>query len=98
MTRQGAVDDDPAPPRRRREPVETMEYAAMLRRMIAAYTERVANADVEDLADMIAIAGELDAAIGVAVRSSRQRWGRSWADIARAAGTTRQAAQQRWGD
>jgi hypothetical protein len=78
-------------------PVETPEYAAMLRRLIRAYGRRVANADVEDLAEMIELRGELDQAIAAAVKSSRERHARSWADIGRAAGTTRQAAYQRWG-
>lgn len=78
-------------------PVETTEYAAMLRRMIGAYALRVSDADVEDLADMIDMRDALDDAIAQAVRNSRERSGRSWTDIARATGTTRQAAQQRWG-
>lgn len=82
---------------RRNPPVETMAYAAMMRRMLAAYGRRVADADVEDLAELIALRSLLDETIATAVRSSRDRHGRSWADVARAAGTTRQAAQQRWG-
>lgn len=77
--------------------VETTSYAAMMRRMVAAYGRRVADADVEDLAELIALRDQVDLTIATAVRSSRERHGRSWADIARAAGTTRQAAQQRWG-
>jgi hypothetical protein len=77
--------------------VETMEYAAMMRRMVRAYGRRVADADVEDLAELIALRAQLDETIASAVSSSRERHGRSWADIARATGTTRQAAQQRFG-
>lgn len=80
-----------------RREVETLEYARMMRRMIAAYGRRVADADVEDLAELIALRAEVDQAIAYAVRTSRARHGRSWADIARATGTTRQAAQLRWG-
>jgi hypothetical protein len=77
--------------------VETSEFGKMMRRMVRAYGRRVADADVEDLADMIAVRDELDQQIAEAVHTSRQRHGRSWADIARATNTTRQAAQQRWG-
>lgn len=83
--------------RRRSEPVETMEYAAMMRRMVRAYGRRVADCDIEDLAELIALRGDLEAAIADAVHATRERHRRSWADIARATGTTRQAAQQRWG-
>lgn len=77
---------------------ETTEYAAMMRRLIAAHGRRVADADVEDLAELIALHDDLDEAIAYAVRESRRRSSRSWADIARATGATRQAAQARWGD
>lgn len=69
----------------------------MMRRMLRAHGRRVADCDVEDLADLIALRGELDDAIALAVTTTRERHGRSWADIARAAGTSRQAAQQKWG-
>lgn len=81
-------------PKRERE---THEYAAMMRRMLAAHGRRVADADPEDLADLIALRGSLDAAIGDAVRGQRSSFGTSWSDIGRALGITRQAAQQRYG-
>jgi hypothetical protein len=77
---------------------ETTEYAAMMRRMIRAWGHRVADADVEDLAEMIAARRDLDAAIASAVHNSRNRHGRSWTDIGRAAGITRQSARERWLD
>ena len=41
---------------------------------------------------------EVDAAIGQAITGLRSpQWSYSWADIARVLGTTRQAAQQRYG-
>lgn len=76
---------------------ETFEYAAMMRRMIRAHGRRVAHADPEDLAELIALHDELDAAIADAVAGQRNTYGRSWADIARGTGTTRQAAQMRYG-
>lgn len=80
------------------EPMETPEYAAMLRRMIRAYARRVADADDVDLAEMLRVRDEMEQAVRDAVRGQRERHGRSWADIARGLGTTRQAAQMRFGD
>lgn len=82
---------------RKRGKVEHAEYAAMMRRLIAAHARRVADGDVEDLAELVALRNQLDAAIGDAVHGMRAAHGRSWADIAQATGTTRQAAFQRWG-
>lgn len=88
-------------PRRRskraKRQVETPDFAKMLGRMIKAHGRRVADADPEDLADLLALQAVLDAAIAAAVTGQRDQLGRSWADIATAAGTTRQAAFQRWG-
>lgn len=77
--------------------VETPEYAAMLRRMIRAYARRVADADDVDLAQMLQVRAELDDAIAAAVAGQRERHGRSWAEVARGLGVTRQAAQMRYG-
>lgn len=68
----------------------------MMKRMIAAHGRRVADGDVEDLAELLDLQAALDAAIAHAVQGQREDHGRSWADIARAAGTSRQAAQKRW--
>lgn len=83
--------------RRRKVERETFEYAAMMRRMLRAHGRRVADADPEDLTDLIALRDDLEAAIADAVRGQREQHGRSWADIARGLGTTRQNAQQRYG-
>ncbi len=64
--------------------------------MLAAYARRVASGDVEALAQMTALAAELDKAIGQAVTGLRG-FGYSWAEIVLRLGITRQAAQQRWG-
>ena len=77
---------------------ETPEYRAMMVRMLRAYGRRVADADDVDLGDMVGLRDELEAAIADAVRGQRERHGRSWADIGRALGITRQAAQQRYTD
>lgn len=81
---------------RRKRDVETIDYAGMMRRLIRAHGRRVAEADPEDLRDMLALRGELDSAIAEAVAGQRAN-GHSWTHIADAAGTSRQAAQQRWG-
>lgn len=82
-------------PRRVRE---TPDYAAMVRRIIAAHGRRVADADPEDLAELVAMRDVLEEAITEAVRGMRALHGRSWGDVARGLGTTRQAAQMRYGE
>jgi hypothetical protein len=82
---------------KRKKIYETTDYAAFIRRAIAAHGRRVADADVEDLAELLALREDLDRAIAVAVAGQREGLGRSWADIARASGTSRQAAEKRWG-
>lgn len=76
--------------------VETMEYLRMLRRLIAAAGKRVAEADEPELRALIQCQDDLDEAIARAVAGMREREC-SWAYIAQATGTSRQAAQQRWG-
>lgn len=81
---------------RPRRVVENDEYAAFLRRVIRAYSRRVAAGDIEAIADMAATADQMDTAIHDAITGLRNV-GYSWADIALRLGVTRQAAQQRWG-
>lgn len=69
----------------------------MLRRMIRAYGRRVGEADDVDLAEMVELRAVLEEAIAAAVTRQRVEFGRSWADIARGLGTTRQAAHERYG-
>ena len=83
-------------PTRRRRVVENDQYAAFVRRVIAAYSRRVAAGDVDAISDMTRLAAELDDAISQAVTGLRAA-GYTWADIAARLGVTRQAAQQRWG-
>ena len=83
--------------KRRRRSVETKEFGAMVTRMIRAYGRRVANADMEDLTDMAAMRALLDEAITNAVSHLRDHHEFSWSAIGEAVGTTRQAAQQRYG-
>jgi hypothetical protein len=71
------------------------EYIAFGRRIMRALSRRVSTADPEDLGEMLELAAELDECIVRAVRGLREN-GFSWAEIARATGTTRQAAHARW--
>jgi hypothetical protein len=84
-------------PNRPKRVVENEEYAAFLRRVIRAYSRRVAAGDIEAITTMTAIAAEMDTAIRDAITGLRSGSGYSWADIALRLGVTRQAAQQRWG-
>ena len=83
-------------PKRQRRITENDEYAAFLRRAIRAYSRRVASGDIDAIADMAALADDLDVAIRDAITGLRAQ-GYSWADIGARLGITRQAAQQRWG-
>ncbi|HEY9522301.1 MAG TPA: hypothetical protein VIR33_03610 [Thermopolyspora sp.] len=82
---------------RRRREVETTDYLAMVRRLIAAAGKRVGDADEIELAELVELRDHLERAIAEAVTIQRGRWGRSWAEIGRGLGTTRQAAQQHYG-
>ena len=71
------------------------EYIAFCRRILRAMGRRIGSADPEDLGEMLALRDELDEAIVKSVVGLRES-GYSWAEIARATGTTRQAAFARW--
>ncbi len=83
-------------PKRPRPAVENDAYNAFTRRVLAAYSRRVATGDVDALTAMTALSADIDTAIAQAVTGLRG-FGYSWADIAARLGVTRQAAQQRWG-
>lgn len=93
-TRSGVKKPLTAKPRRRI--TENDEYAVFIRRVIRAYSRRIAAGDIDALIDMARVADELDIAIHHAVTGLRNG-GYSWADIANRLGITRQGAQQRWG-
>ena len=76
--------------------VENDEYGEFIRRILHAYSRRIADGDVEALSLMTGLADELDDALAQAVKGLRDR-GYSWAEIGARLGITRQAAQQRWG-
>jgi hypothetical protein len=86
----------PARSRKRRSSVENDDYAAFARRIIRAHGRRIAEGDVDGLADLLTLQAELNAATQTAVNGLRA-FGYSWAEVAARLGVTRQAAQQRWG-
>ncbi len=87
---------NPLTPKRPVRVRENDEYAAFARRVLRAYTRRIADGDVEALTLMTDLADEIDTAISQAVTGLRA-FGYSWAEIGSRLGVTRQAAQQRWG-
>jgi hypothetical protein len=76
--------------------VETGEWLKMLHRLFRAAARRVADADEVELRELFELRAEFDQTIAQAIAGMRSR-GVSWAYIAQATGTTRQAAQMRWG-
>jgi len=69
----------------------------MVRRMLAAYGRNVGDGDPADLADLLALDEQLHSIIQTTVTHMRVKQEWTWDAIGRAAGTSRQAAQQRWG-
>ena len=83
--------------KRPRRHVENDEYADFLRRVLHGYTRRLARGDIDALASFSALVAEASEQLSEAVFFLRVR-GYSWTDISIRLGTSRQAAQQRWGD
>jgi hypothetical protein len=76
--------------------VENTDYAAFAARVIRGHARRIADGDIDGLTDLLHLARELDTATQHAANGLRAA-GYSWADIGTRLGTSRQAAQQRWG-
>jgi hypothetical protein len=83
-------------PKRPRPVTENSEYAAFARRILRAYSRRIATGDIESLTHLITLADDINDTTQQAVNGLRTA-GYSWTDIATRLGITRQAAQQRWG-
>ncbi len=80
-------------PRRR---TEDSEYGAFATRIVRAFGRRVAHGEAETLLLCLSLSRELDKAMSDGVAGLRSQ-GYSWAEIGSRVGTSRQAAQQRWG-
>lgn len=86
-------------PVKEKKVVETSEFIKFMRRMVRATGRRVADRDIEALAGLQMLRDELDAEIQRSVDMLRtpEGGGYSYSDVARVLGTSRQAAQQRFG-
>jgi hypothetical protein len=84
----------PAQRDRTRTPVENSKFAAFARRIVRAYSRRVADGDVEALADLVNLGKAVDEAIVTAI-IGLSRFGYSDAEIAARLGVTKQAIQKR---
>lgn len=83
--------------KRPRHEVETLDYLGAAKRFILAAGRRVGEADEHELRALLLLQVTLDEAVQTAVDGQRNNYGKSWADIARATGKSREAAYQRWG-
>lgn len=84
--------------RRTRRTVENGAYIEFVGRILKALAKRVGDGDVGALGELVALRGELDRAIEAAVGTLRSApYNYSWAQIGAELGTTRQAAQIRYG-
>lgn len=78
--------------------VENREFAAFGRRIIRAFSRRVAAGDIEGLTELVALRSSVDDAISAAVIGLRaEPYAYSWAEIGARLNISKQAAQQRWG-
>lgn len=87
------------PPKRPRQEVETVGPRGFIKaatRFIRAAGRRAGEGDEFELAELVSLHVVLDEAVATAVAGQRT-YGKSWAHIGRAVGTTREAAWQRWG-
>jgi uncharacterized protein with PIN domain len=81
---------------RARPGTETAEYVKFVRRIIRAHGRRVANNDIAELAALVAVRDEVDAAIRTAVTELHDEHGYSWAKIGAELGISRVSAFQRF--
>src|SRR3954451_7723370 len=85
--------------RRARREVETSEFDAFVRRILAAYARRVAAGDVEALRSLSQLSSDVDAVTRLAVAGLRKApYAYSWSEIADRLGVTKQTAHERYGD
>ena len=82
---------------RRKRQVENDEYAAFVRRVLRAYSRRIATGDIDAITELNSLFEEVESALGRAVLGLRLL-GYSWAEIGQRLGVTRQAVHQRWSE
>jgi len=75
---------------------ETIDFLKMLVRMMKAGAKRVGNADEHELSSLYACKLEMDKQLHAAIHLQLLQ-GKSWTDIGKALGMTRQGAQRRFG-
>jgi len=75
--------------------IDTNAYLRMTARIVSGAGRRVADADPEELAQLLQLRDAVDQAVLQAVSGLRQS-GATWQDIGDAIGVTRQAAIMRW--
>ena len=92
---QGTIDSRMTPRKRPRRYVDTRDFLRMVARMMGAAGIRLAESDAEYFTELAELQCQLDELLVDAVRGFRQS-GMTWQEIGDAAGTTRQAAHQRW--
>ena len=86
-------------PQRASQPVENTKFDAFVRRILRAYGRRVAAGDIEALRSLAMLSSEVDAITRLAVAGLKNKpHSYSWSEIADRLGTSRQAAQMRYGD
>jgi hypothetical protein len=89
----------PKPAKRTKRAVENTQFDAFVRRILRAYARRVAAGDVEALRPLAMLSSEVDTVTRAAVQGLRQKpYSYSWSEIGDRLGTSRQAAQMRYGD
>lgn len=75
---------------------EPEDIAAMIGRMIEALGRKVRDQDPDQLTHLFELRRQLDTVTGQTVRHMHEHQEMTWAAIASAAGTSRQAAWERW--